>query len=191
MIALRYLLTSPEIPMKALTDYFANKSSKGYASVAASVSIVSIVSALGCSSHPIQPSTPNLPPPRQVVIAPTAPVQQNIPPSTPQTQVIAPAPVQSTPIATSTTPAPTMSIDTGLYRCELGVRVTVKKIAPDKSSMVVNWKNKDYTLAAVSSQSGALRFEDKANGLVWMAIVGKSQLLNSKLGQRLANDCNL
>jgi membrane-bound inhibitor of C-type lysozyme len=84
-----------------------------------------------------------------------------------------------------------MSVDTGLYRCELGVRVTVKKIAPDKSSLVLNWKNKDYTLNSVGSQSGALRFEDKTNGLVWMAIVGKSQLLNSKLGQRLANDCNL
>jgi membrane-bound inhibitor of C-type lysozyme len=128
-----------------------------------------------------------------VVVAPPAP--QSAPQNVPVAPVVvqqAPAQPASTPTGTApVSPAPTMTIDTGLYRCELGVRVTVKKIAPDKSSMLVNWKNKDYTLGAVNSQSGALRFEDKASGLVWMAIVGKSQLLNSKLGQRLANDCNL
>jgi membrane-bound inhibitor of C-type lysozyme len=174
--------------MTASIQNFAYTTNKGFAGM---IVLVSIVSALGCSSQPSQPSAPNLPPPRQVVVAPTSPVPQNIPSNTPQTQVIAPAPAQTAPMATTSTPAAAMSIDTGLYRCELGVRVTVKKIAPDKSSMILNWKNKDYTLASVSSQSGALRFEDKANGLVWMAIVGKSQLLNSKLGQRLANDCNL
>ncbi len=174
--------------MKATTRNFSSIGSKGFVSMAI---LVLIVSALGCSSQPSQPSTPNLPPPMPVAVVPPAPVQQSVPTNTPQPQVIASAPVQVEPIAISTTPQATMSIDTGLYRCELGVRVTVKKIAPDKSSMVLNWKNKDYTLAAVSSQSGALRFEDKVNGLVWMAIVGKSQLLNSKLGQRLANDCNL
>jgi membrane-bound inhibitor of C-type lysozyme len=185
--------------MKAFPQNVGKITRKGYTSTAAIFSLFTIVAivSVGCSSQPSQPSAPNLPPPRQVVVAPTAPAQQNIPSSTPQTQVNVPppAPVQSAPNtmtpATTPTPAATMSIDTGLYRCELGVRVTVKKIAPDKSSLILNWKNKDYTLAAVSSQSGALRFEDKVNGLVWMAIVGKSQLLNSKLGQRLANDCNL
>jgi membrane-bound inhibitor of C-type lysozyme len=178
--------------MKASTRNVSIVTCKGFASIAI---LASIVSALGCSSQPSQPSSPNLPPPKPIVVAPTPAAQPNIPAGTPQTQVIvqtpAPVPVQTTAVATSATPTATMSIDTGLYRCELGVRVTVKKIAPDKSSMVLNWKNKDYTLSAVSSQSGALRFEDKASGLVWMAIVGKSQLLDSKIGQRLANECNL
>jgi membrane-bound inhibitor of C-type lysozyme len=176
--------------MKAFTQNFEHATSTGYANMAASLTLVTMLS-VGCSSKPSQPSTPNLPPPRQVVVAPSAPAQQNLPSAAPQPQVVVPMPVQSPAVPTPATPAATMSIDTGLYRCELGVRVTVKKIAADKSSMILNWKNKDYTLAAVSSQSGALRFEDKTNGLVWMAIVGKSQLLNSKLGQRLANDCNL
>jgi membrane-bound inhibitor of C-type lysozyme len=84
-----------------------------------------------------------------------------------------------------------MSVETGLYRCEFGARVTVKRIAPDRSSLVLNWKGKDLTMRAVASQSGALRFEEAASGLVWMAIIGKSQLLDSKKGQRLANECNL
>jgi membrane-bound inhibitor of C-type lysozyme len=162
-------------------------------SVTSASVLLSIVSAIGCSSQPSQPNSPNLPPPRSVVVAPPTPqsTPQNVP-IAPAVAPLAQAQTASTPTVTApVSPAATMSIDTGLYRCELGVRVTVKKIAPDKSSMLLNWKNKDYTLGAVSSQSGALRFEDKASGLVWMAIVGKSQLLNSKLGQRLANDCNL
>jgi membrane-bound inhibitor of C-type lysozyme len=172
--------------MKTTNQSLVNSSRRGLAGMAVSIAIVS---AVGCSSQPSQPSSPNLPAPRPVATAPAQPAPQSQAPVAPpsQPQVIASAP--QTPA--TTTPAPTMSVDTGLYRCELGVRVTVKKIAPDKSSLVLNWKNKDYTLNSVGSQSGALRFEDKANGLVWMAIVGKSQLLNSKLGQRLANDCNL
>jgi membrane-bound inhibitor of C-type lysozyme len=172
--------------MKTTNLRLVNSSCRGLAGMAVSIAIISVV---GCSSQPSQPSSPNLPPPRPVATAPAQPAPQSQAPVAPPSQppVIASAP--QTP-ATST-PAATMSVDTGLYRCELGVRVTVKKIAPDKSSLVLNWKNKDYTLNSVGSQSGALRFEDKTNGLVWMAIVGKSQLLNSKLGQRLANDCNL
>jgi membrane-bound inhibitor of C-type lysozyme len=173
--------------MQTMSKKLIKTGSKGLASLAVLLSVASLVA---CSSQPSQPSSPNLPAPRPVATTATPPAQQSAPQSTPQPPVVQ-APAQTAPIATGTGPAPTMSIDTGLYRCELGVRVTVKKIAPDKSSMILNWKNKDYTLAAVSSQSGALRFEDKANGLVWMAIVGKSQLLNSKVGQRLANDCNL
>jgi membrane-bound inhibitor of C-type lysozyme len=183
-----FLLPRRKTPMKAFTQNVASLTGKGFAGM---VVLAAVVSSLGCSSQPSQPSSPNLPPPRPIVVAPPAPTQPTIPSVTPQPQVVTQQPVQSAPIATTTVPSATMSIDTGLYRCELGVRVTVKKIAPDKSSLVLNWKNKDYTLTSVSSQSGALRFEDKANGLVWMAIVGKSQLLNSKLGQRLANDCNL
>jgi Membrane-bound lysozyme-inhibitor of c-type lysozyme len=160
--------------------------------VAAIAATGTLIFAAGCSTQPSNTTSPNLPPPKPVIAASTpAPTPSAAP--APAVTPAAPRPVTtSQPIAASQTgPAPTMSIDTGLYRCELGVRVTVKKIAPDKSTLVLNWKNKDYTLAAVGTQSGALRFEEKSSGLVWMAIVGKSQLLDSKLGQRLANDCNL
>jgi membrane-bound inhibitor of C-type lysozyme len=176
--------------MKAFMNLLKNQMPKQtIRKMAGVVCLSAFAIAAGCSTPSSQPSSPNLPPPKPVVAAPT--------PSAPSpAPVIAAAPSNAgSPAATSTAqntgPAPTMSVDTGLYRCELGVRVTVKKIAPDRSSLVLNWKNKDYTLTAVGTQSGALRFEEKSSGLVWMAIVGKSQLLNSKLGQRLANDCNL
>jgi len=34
-----------------------------------------------------------------------------------------------------------------------------------------------------------VRLENKGEGLVWIQIPSKSMLLNSKVGQQLANDC--
>jgi hypothetical protein len=181
-----------DILMKIATKTIISADRKSLASVAIFIAVGATFTLMsGCGSKPTQPSSPSLPPPRPVTVAPSQPAPPPIT-QTP-TQVMAPAaPTQGIPTSTANTaPAPIMSVDTGLYRCELGVRVTIKKIAPDKNSLVLSWKNKDYTMTSVGSQSGALRFEEKASGLVWMAIVGKSQLLNSKIGQRLANDCNL
>ena len=38
---------------------------------------------------------------------------------------------------------------------------------------------------------GALRFEDKASGLTWITITGKSMLLDTRQGRQLANDCRV
>jgi membrane-bound inhibitor of C-type lysozyme len=152
--------------------------------------------AAGCGTSTPPTTSSNLPPPRPVAITPApqtapAPTPATVTPTAQppvaaaaQTSASSPAPAPSGPVAT-------MTLETGLYRCELGQRVTLKRIAPDRSSIVVNWSGKDYTMKSVASPSGALRFEDANAGLVWLAIVGKSQLLNSKRGQRLANECNL
>jgi membrane-bound inhibitor of C-type lysozyme len=156
--------------------------------LAFSVCAACITLAAGCGSSKQPTASPNLPPPKpvpstQASPAPMAKAEQMPPATTTQ-----PSSANST---LPNGPAATMSIETGLYRCEFGARVTVKRIAPDRSNIVINWKGKDVAMKAVPSQSGALRFEEPASGLVWMAIVGKSQLLDSKKGQRLANECNL
>ncbi len=148
-----------------------------------------------CSSKSPPPTASTPPPPRPVIQqSPTPSVEAPRSASQaagPAPTVAAPTPA-ATPAATQTSgPAAVMSVNTGLYRCESGERVTIKRIAPARDNLTLSWKNKDYTLKSVPSPSGALRFEDSASGLVWLAIVGKSQLLNSRLGQRLANECNL
>jgi Membrane-bound lysozyme-inhibitor of c-type lysozyme len=165
---------------------FSNKTS------AALLVTLGILSA--CSSSPKQPASPVVAPPKPVATAPApapapAPVAMAPTPAPAAAQPVT-APVQAKAAAPEASTAK-MVLETGLHRCELGQRVTVKRIAPDKSNILLNWSGKDYTMKAVGTESGALRFEDKASGLVWMAIVGKSQLLNSKRGQRLANECNL
>lgn len=77
----------------------------------------------------------------------------------------------------------------GLYRCDLNRAVLVRQVAPDQTTAVLQWDKKDYTLKAVAARSGALRYEDSTSGLVWLVIVGKSMLLDTKNGKQLANDC--
>lgn len=77
----------------------------------------------------------------------------------------------------------------GTYRCELNRQVHVRDVAPDLGFAVLNWDRKDYTLRAVGTRSGALRYEDSASGLVWLVIVGKAMLLDTRRGQQLANEC--
>ncbi len=77
----------------------------------------------------------------------------------------------------------------GVYRCELNRTVNVRHVEEDLRTAVIHWNKRDYTLRAVSTHSGALRYEDLASGLVWIVITGKSMLLDTKLGRQLANEC--
>lgn len=77
----------------------------------------------------------------------------------------------------------------GLYKCELNRTVNVRHVEEDLRTAVIHWNKRDYTLRAVNTHSGALRYEDLASGLVWIVITGKSMLLDTKLGRQLANEC--
>jgi len=85
-------------------------------------------------------------------------------------------------------PAPSASLLTGNFYCELGNRVD---LAGAGSDVKLTWKGRSYPMSTVSTTTGAVRLEDKASGLVWIQIPAKSMLLNSKLGQQLANECKL
>ncbi|HVQ04137.1 MAG TPA: hypothetical protein VMT14_11505, partial [Burkholderiaceae bacterium] len=39
------------------------------------------------------------------------------------------------------------------------------------------------------TSTGALRLEDKKAGIVWLQIPSKSMLMNSKVGQRMVDNC--
>ncbi|MFT4100645.1 MAG: MliC family protein [Burkholderiaceae bacterium] len=82
-----------------------------------------------------------------------------------------------------------LSMEVGVYRCELNRSLGIKQIAADGQSLVMQWAGRDYPLTAVRARSGALRYEDPASGLTWITIVGKSLLLDLKNGQQLANEC--
>jgi len=84
-----------------------------------------------------------------------------------------------------------LSFKAGNYRCELNRSVNVRHVDPDMKSAVVHWDRRDYTLRAVNTHSGALRYEDAASGLVWLVIVGKSMLLDTRQGKQLANECKV
>lgn len=96
------------------------------------------------------------------------------------------APAQAAPSA-----APLIAFEAGEYKCELGRSVNIKGITPDRRSVNLNWGRKEYTMLAVSTASGALRYEDAASGLVWIVIPAKAMLLDTSKGKQLANECRL
>ncbi len=85
-------------------------------------------------------------------------------------------------------PAPAVLV-VAAYRCELQRSVFVRQLSPEVSTIVIGWLGRNYTLAARPTSTGALRYEDPKTGLTWLAISGKSMLLDSRSGRQLANEC--
>jgi hypothetical protein len=46
-----------------------------------------------------------------------------------------------------------------------------------------------YHVSPVSTSTGAIRLEDAQAGAMWLQLANKSMLMNSKLGQRMADEC--
>lgn len=94
---------------------------------------------------------------------------------------------------TAEKPAPIEEKSTGLitgnFKCALGHRIDVTSDAAQNDAIMVTWKGHPYSLRAVDTTTGALRYEDTKSGMVWLQIAKKSMLLNIKAGQQVANDC--
>lgn len=86
-------------------------------------------------------------------------------------------------------PASTGSLLIGNFQCDMGYRVDLANDAGGDVRLI--WRGRSYPMAAVSTTTGAVRFEDKSSGMVWIQIPAKSMLLNAKAGQQLANECIL
>ncbi len=75
------------------------------------------------------------------------------------------------------------------YKCELGNTLVMYAQAQDTDNISMRWKNQLYRLSRISTSTGAQRFEDQRNGLVWINIPAKGMLLDSLRGRQLANEC--
>lgn len=75
------------------------------------------------------------------------------------------------------------------YDCELGNKLTIYNNASDDQQISLRWNKRLHQLSRVGTTTGAHRFEDSKNGLVWIGIPAKGMLLDSKKGKQLANEC--
>ncbi len=73
--------------------------------------------------------------------------------------------------------------------CEMGKRVTLQGNPQTDNAIDLRWQGRLYHRRRVSTSTGANRFEDLGSGLVWISIPSKAMLLNSKLGEPVANEC--
>jgi hypothetical protein len=78
---------------------------------------------------------------------------------------------------------------TGAQACEFNQTIAVEG-APEKAGYFhIVFKGKKYLLAPEPTTTGAVRLEDKKAGVVWLQIANKSMLMNSKIGQRMVDEC--
>ena len=75
------------------------------------------------------------------------------------------------------------------FNCELGNKVTIFANAEDDAHIALRWKKRLHRLTRVGTTTGALRFENRRYGLIWIGIPAKGMLLDSKQNRQLANEC--
>ncbi|MBE7417813.1 MAG: hypothetical protein HS128_08640 [Ideonella sp.] len=77
----------------------------------------------------------------------------------------------------------------GRSSCEFNQSVNVAAVPGRKGWFNVEYKGKSYLMAPEATTTGAVRLEDKKQGMMWLQIPSKSMLMNSRIGQRMVDNC--
>lgn len=77
----------------------------------------------------------------------------------------------------------------GNYACEFKESVQIDKHPKAAGYINVAWKKQLFTMKPVLSSTGALRLEDVTGRTLMIQIANKSMLLDTRIGQRLLDDC--
>ena len=80
---------------------------------------------------------------------------------------------------------------TGQAQCEFGESIDINAVDGKPGHFHLRHKAATYNLVPEETTTGAVRLEDKRAGIVWLQIPSKSMLMNSKIGQRVADDCRM
>jgi hypothetical protein len=77
----------------------------------------------------------------------------------------------------------------GEYHCEFKQVIDIEKHPKVPGYIDVAWQKQRFTMKPVLSSTGALRLEDVTGRTLMIQIANKSMLLDTKVGQRLVDDC--
>jgi membrane-bound inhibitor of C-type lysozyme len=77
----------------------------------------------------------------------------------------------------------------GAYECELDQKVDIKMNPKSPGYVDIAFKGRTIVAKPVLSSTGALRLEDVTGRMVMIQIANKSMLLDTKIGQRLVDNC--
>ncbi|MFD1711807.1 hypothetical protein FVQ98_16140 [Ottowia sp. GY511] len=78
---------------------------------------------------------------------------------------------------------------TGRIQCELGADITVTPDEKNPGFFNVSAGKQRYYMHPVESRTGAIRLEDGRAEAMMLQLGNKSMVMNQKLGQRVADDC--
>ena len=77
----------------------------------------------------------------------------------------------------------------GTADCDQKESIQVHAVAGQPGHFELLHKKARYRLVPQETNTGAVRLEDAAVGMVWNQIPAKSMLLNARIGQRVADGC--
>jgi hypothetical protein len=77
----------------------------------------------------------------------------------------------------------------GSMACDDNMTVVVTQDHKTPHHFVLSIAKLQFKTVRVPTDSGAIRLEDKAHGIVWLQMSNKSMLFNEKASKRLANNC--
>lgn len=80
---------------------------------------------------------------------------------------------------------------TGTAQCEFDQTVSVDPVQDKPGYFRVAFNKAAYVMTPQETTTGAVRLEDKRNGIVWLQIPAKSMMMNQKVGQRMVDGCTL
>jgi hypothetical protein len=101
-------------------------------------------------------------------------------------------PAAAKPAAAKLSPAQISTAErvlTGKVACEFDQAVDIAPVNGKAGHFNVGFKGKTYTMVPEATTTGAIRLEDKKNGMMWLQIANKSMLMNTKAGQRMVDNC--
>ena len=78
---------------------------------------------------------------------------------------------------------------TGKVQCELNQAVDIAAVSGKAGYFNIAFNGKTYSMVPEATTTGAVRLEDKKNGVMWLQIANKSMLMNTKAGQRMVDNC--
>lgn len=76
----------------------------------------------------------------------------------------------------------------GGYECDFNQKINVSQNSSQGYVDVTSGKNK-YTMKPIITSTGALRMEDVTGRMLLLQIANKSMLMDTKLGQRVVDNC--
>ena len=80
-------------------------------------------------------------------------------------------------------------VHTGRIVCEMGNVVHITPDTQNRGFFMLQMGTHRFHVSPVPTATGAIRLEDAQQGAMWLQLANKSMLMNSKLGQRMADEC--
>ena len=77
----------------------------------------------------------------------------------------------------------------GTKACELGRSVQVEAMSDAPGFFRLTAAGQRYVMRPVETSTGAVRLEDVRGGALWLQIANKSMLMDTRRGQRIADEC--